>query len=56
MRCFAAIRAISFHASAATSPPPEDLATFGNAHLQPGFLKADTLRQLFTTQKTADGM
>ncbi len=34
---------------------PEDLVTFGNAHLQPGFLKADTLRQLFTSQKTADG-
>jgi len=34
---------------------PEDLVTFGNAHLQPGFLKVDTLRQLFTSQKTADG-
>ena len=34
---------------------PDDLVTFGNAHLQPGFLKADTLRQLFTSQKTADG-
>ena len=34
---------------------PEDLVTFGTAHLQPGFLKADTLRQLFTSQKTADG-
>lgn len=34
---------------------PEDLVKFGTAHLQPGFLKADTLRQLFTSQKTADG-
>lgn len=34
---------------------PDDLVTFGNAHLQPGFLKADTLRQLFTSQKTTDG-
>ena len=34
---------------------PEDLVKFGNAHLQPGFLKADTLKQLFTSQKTADG-
>lgn len=34
---------------------PEDLVRFGEAHLQPGFLKADTLRQLFTEQKTADG-
>lgn len=34
---------------------PEDLVKFGNAHLQPGFLKADTLTQLFTSQKTADG-
>ncbi len=34
---------------------PDDLVTFGTAHLQPGFLKADTLRQLFTSQKTADG-
>jgi CubicO group peptidase (beta-lactamase class C family) len=34
---------------------PEDLVRFGQAMLQPGFLKADTLRQLFTEQKTADG-
>ena len=34
---------------------PEDLVTFGNAHLQPGFLQAATLSQLFTSQKTADG-
>jgi len=34
---------------------PEDLVRFGAAHLQPGFLKADTLRQLFTSQKTDDG-
>lgn len=34
---------------------PEDLLKFGNAHLRPGFLKADTLRELFTEQRTADG-
>jgi CubicO group peptidase (beta-lactamase class C family) len=34
---------------------PEDLVRFGEAHLRPGFLKADTLKQLFTPQKTADG-
>lgn len=34
---------------------PEDLVKFGNAELQPGFLKADTLKQLFTEQHTADG-
>jgi CubicO group peptidase (beta-lactamase class C family) len=34
---------------------PEDLVRFGQAMLQPGFLKADTLRQLFTEQKTRDG-
>lgn len=34
---------------------PEDLLIFGQAMLSPGFLKADTLRQLFTEQKTADG-
>lgn len=34
---------------------PEDLVKFGNAELAPGFLKADTLRQLFTEQKTTDG-
>lgn len=34
---------------------PEDMVKFGQALLQPGFLKADTLRQLFTEQKTRDG-
>jgi len=34
---------------------PEDLLKFGNAMMKPGFLKADTLRQLFTEQKTTDG-
>ena len=34
---------------------PEDLVRFGNAMLAQGFLKADTLKQLFTEQKTADG-
>lgn len=34
---------------------PEDLVKFGNAHLRAGFLKADTLTQLFTSQRTADG-
>lgn len=33
----------------------EDLARFGSALLQPGFLKAESLRLLFTSQKTADG-
>ncbi len=34
---------------------PTDIARFGSALLQPGFLKADTLRQLFTSQRTRDG-
>jgi serine beta-lactamase-like protein LACTB len=32
----------------------EDLALFGSALLQPGFLKPESLRQLFTSQKTSD--
>lgn len=34
---------------------PTDIVRFGSALLQPGFLKADTLRQLFTSQRTRDG-
>jgi len=33
----------------------EDLARFGSALLQPGFLKPESLRLLFTPQKTSDG-
>ena len=33
----------------------EDLARFGSAHLQPGFLKAATLELLFTRQHTTAG-
>ena len=33
----------------------EDLARFGSALLQPGFLKPESLRLLFTSQKTVDG-
>ena len=33
----------------------EDLTKFGSALLQPGFLKPESLRLLFTSQKTADG-
>ncbi len=33
----------------------EDLATYGSALLQPGFLRAETLRLLFTSQRTTDG-
>jgi serine beta-lactamase-like protein LACTB, mitochondrial len=33
----------------------EDLVRFGAALLQPGFLKPESLRQLFTSQKTSDG-
>jgi CubicO group peptidase (beta-lactamase class C family) len=33
----------------------EDLALFGSALLQPGFLKPESLRRLFTSQKTSDG-
>lgn len=34
---------------------PEDLVRFGSAHLQPGFLKKESLALLFTSQKTIDG-
>jgi serine beta-lactamase-like protein LACTB, mitochondrial len=34
---------------------PEDLVRFGSAHLQPGFLKADTLKTHFTPMHTTDG-
>lgn len=34
---------------------PEDMVKFGQAHLQPGFLKAETLKEIFTSQKTSDG-
>ncbi len=33
----------------------EDLVRFGNSLLQPGFLRADSLEQLFTSQKTSSG-
>jgi CubicO group peptidase (beta-lactamase class C family) len=33
----------------------EDLTRFGSALLQPGFLRADSLRMLFTSQTTTDG-
>jgi CubicO group peptidase (beta-lactamase class C family) len=33
----------------------EDLVKFGSALLQPGFLKPESLRLLFTSQKTTDG-
>ena len=33
----------------------EDLVTYGSALLQPGFLKAETLRLLFTSQRTTAG-
>jgi len=33
----------------------EDLARFGSALLRPGFLKPESLRLLFTSQKTLDG-
>jgi CubicO group peptidase (beta-lactamase class C family) len=33
----------------------EDLVRFGSAHLQPGFLKAETLALLHTSQKTSAG-
>ena len=34
---------------------PEDLLRFANGHLEPGFLQAETLEMLFTSQTTADG-
>ncbi|MGH9840036.1 MAG: serine hydrolase domain-containing protein [Blastocatellia bacterium] len=33
----------------------EDLVLFGSAHLRPGFLKAETLDLLFTSQRTSSG-
>jgi len=33
----------------------EDLVRFGSALLQPGFLKAETLKTMFTSQKTTAG-
>jgi len=33
----------------------EDLTRFGTAHLEPGFLKAETLELMFTRQKLASG-
>ena len=33
----------------------EDLVRFGNAYLQSGFLKKETLEKMFTSQKTSDG-
>ncbi len=33
----------------------EDLVRFASAHLQPGFLKAETLKLLFTSQRTTAG-
>ncbi|PTL81576.1 serine hydrolase [Vitiosangium sp. GDMCC 1.1324] len=33
----------------------EDLVTFGSAHLQPGFLRKETLALLFTSQKLKSG-
>ncbi|MGI9629186.1 MAG: serine hydrolase domain-containing protein [Longimicrobiales bacterium] len=34
---------------------PEDLVRFGQAHLQPGFLEAETLETLFTSQVLRNG-
>jgi len=34
---------------------PEDLVRFGSAHLQSGYLKEETLKEIFTSQKNADG-
>ncbi len=34
---------------------PEDLLRFANGHLEPGFLQAETLELLFTSQRTAGG-
>lgn len=33
----------------------EDLVRFGSAHLQNGFLKEATLKEIFTSQRTSDG-
>lgn len=34
---------------------PEDMLVFGNAHLEPGFLQAETLETLFASQRLRDG-
>jgi len=34
---------------------PSDLVTFGSAFLKPGFLKPETIEQLWRSQQTADG-
>lgn len=34
---------------------PEDLLTFANGHFEPGYLQAETLELLFTSQTTRDG-
>ena len=34
---------------------PEDLVRFGSSHLEPGFLKEATLKEMFTSQRTNDG-
>ena len=34
---------------------PEDLLVFANAHLEPGFLQAETLETLFASQRLRDG-
>lgn len=34
---------------------PEDLLVFANGHLEPGYLQAETLEVLFTSQATRDG-
>ena len=34
---------------------PEDLLIFANGHFEPGYLQAETLEVLFTSQKTRDG-
>jgi len=33
----------------------QDLARFGNAHLKAGFIKSQTLKEMFEPQKTSDG-
>ena len=34
---------------------PEDMLAFANAHLEPGFLQAETLEMLFASQRLRDG-
>jgi CubicO group peptidase (beta-lactamase class C family) len=34
---------------------PSDLVRFGSAHLSPGYLKSETLKMLFTSQRTTAG-